>query len=149
MATEINGNAAAWFVCRHSREGRGERLAFADPWRTLSYSELDTASTRFANALRAAGVQREQRIALLMLDTVDFPVVFWGALRAGVVPVLVNTLLPADQVGYILADSRAAALVISAPLLPGLRPELHKLQELRRIVVSAPDGSPPTGTRPA
>ena len=55
---------------------------------------------------------------MLMLDTVDFPVVFWGALRAGVVPVPINTLLTAGLVGYILADSRAEAIVISAPLLP-------------------------------
>ena len=56
-----------------------------------------------------------------MLDTVDFPIAFWGALRAGIVPVPINTLLPPEITGYILKDSRAAALFVSAPLLEPLR----------------------------
>src|SRR6266568_3816417 len=137
--TGSNGNAVDYFVDRHVREGCGERLAFVDPWRRLTYGEVAAASGRFAAGLRAAGIERERRIALVMLDTVDFPIAFWGALRAGVVPVPINTLLPADITGYILGDSRAAALVVSAPLLAALRPELDRLQ-LGRVIVSAPDG---------
>ena len=122
-----NGNAVDYFIDRHLREGRGDRLAVADPWRSLTYAELAADSARFAAGLRAAGIKRERRIALVMLDTVDFPIAFWGALRAGVVAVPINTLLPADITGYILGDSRAAALVVSAPLLDPLRPELKQL----------------------
>src|SRR5947207_528289 len=138
--TDSNGNAVDYFIDRHLREGRGDRLAFADPWRSLTYAELAAASGRFAAGLRAAGIERERRIALVMLDTVDFPIAFWGALHAGVVPVPINTLLPPDITGYILGDSRAAAVVVSAPLLAPLRPALDGL-EPRRIIVSAPDGS--------
>src|SRR5436190_8463135 len=137
--TDANGNAVDYFIDRHLREGRGDRLAFADPWRSLTYAELAAASARFAAGLCAAGIERERRIALVMLDTVDFPIAFWGALRAGVVPVPINTLLPADITGYILGDSRAAALVVSAPLLAPLRPELDKLN-FDRVIASAPDG---------
>ena len=135
-----NGNAVDYFIDRHVREGRGERLAFADPWRSLTYGELAAASARFAAGLRAAGIERERRIALVMLDTVDFPIAFWGALRAGVVPVPINTLLPPDITGYILGDSRAAALVVSAPLLAALQPQIDRLG-LGRVIVSAPDGT--------
>jgi len=137
-----NGNAADYFIERHLREGRGERLAFADPWRSLTYAELSGASARFAAGLQAAGIERERRIALLMLDTIDFPIAFWGALRAGIVPVPINTLLPADVTEYILRDSRAAALVVSAPLLEPLRPLLDRLPGLRQIIVSQPNGEP-------
>src|SRR5579862_2330327 len=136
--TEGNGNAVDYFVDRHVREGRGDRLAFVDPWRSLSYAELAQSSARFAAGLRAAGVEREQRVALVMLDTVDFPVAFWGALRAGVVPVPINTLLPPEITGYILEDSRAAALFVSVPLLAPLLPVVDGLG-LRRVVVSTPD----------
>src|SRR5437763_16456438 len=146
--TESNGNAVDYFIDRHLREGRGGRLAVADPWRSLTYAELAAASARFAAGLRAAGIERDRRIALVMLDTVDFPIAFWGALRAGVVPVPINTLLPADITGYMLGDSRAAALVVSAPLLAALRPELDRL-ELGRIIVSAPDGGAPALAPPA
>ncbi len=138
--TGTNGNAVDYFVDRHVREGRGGRLAFADPWRSLTYGELAAASARFAVALWAAGVQREQRIALVMLDTVDFPIAFWGAIRAGVVPVPINTLLPADITGYILEDSRAAAVFVSAPLLAPLAPAIERLG-LGRTVASVPDGN--------
>ena len=133
---EADGNAYDWFVARHLREGRGARLAFADPWRSLSYAELDAAAGRFAAGLAATGIEREQRIALVMLDTIDFPIAFWGALRAGVIPVPINTLLPADITGYILQDSRAAALFISAPLLEALKPAARRVG---RIIVSHPD----------
>ena len=136
--SEASGNAVDYFIDRHLREGRGERLAFVDPHRSLTYAQLYEATCRFAAGLRAAGIERERRIALVMLDTVDFPVAFWGAIRAGVIPVPINTLLPADITGYILADSRAAALFISAPLLPALRPAARRVG---RIVTSNPDGS--------
>jgi 4-hydroxybenzoate-CoA ligase len=136
--SEANGNAADYFVARHLREGRGDRIAFTDPWRSLTYAELDAASARFAAGLRQAGIERERRIALVMLDTIDFPIAFWGALRAGVIPVPINTLLPADITGYILQDSRAAALFVSAPLLDPLRAVTRRVG---RVVVSNPDGS--------
>ena len=112
-----DGNAVGYFVERHVGTGRGGVVAFRDPWRSLTYGALDDATRRFAGALRAAGVARERRVALLLLDTIDFPIAFWGAIRAGVMPVPINTLLTHEMVGYILADSRAEALVISAPLV--------------------------------
>ena len=127
------GNAVDWFVDRHVRTGAGDRLAFRDPWRDLTYGQLAAATHRFANALRAAGIERERRIALLLNDTVDFPIAFWGALRAGVVPVPINTLLTADMVAYILADCRAEAVVVSG----GWTGESGAL---KRIVVSQPNG---------
>ncbi|HEY1931785.1 MAG TPA: benzoate-CoA ligase family protein [Acetobacteraceae bacterium] len=138
-----DGNAVHWFVDRHLAEGRGDAPVFFDPWRSLTYATLAEHTHRFADALRAAGIGRERRMAMLLLDTVDFPIAFWGALRAGVVPVPTNTLLTHEMVGYILADSRAEALVISAPLVPSLLPVLHSLPELRRIIVAQPDGTAP------
>jgi 4-hydroxybenzoate-CoA ligase len=133
---EPNGNAADYFVARHLREGRGDRVAFVDPWRSLTYTELDAASSRFAAGLKAAGIERERRIALVMLDTIDFPIAFWGALKAGVIPVPINTLLPPDITGYILQDSRAAALFVSAPLCAPLQPFAPD-----RLYVVATDGN--------
>ncbi|MEJ0020257.1 MAG: benzoate-CoA ligase family protein [Acetobacteraceae bacterium] len=139
----MSGNAVDWFVDRHAHEGRADAEVFRDPWRALSYGVLTEATRRFAGALQAADVVRERRIVLLLMDTVDFPIAFWGAIRAGVVPVPVNTLLTPDVVGYILADSRADALVISAPLVAPLLPVLRGIGGLRRIIVAQPEGSAP------
>jgi 4-hydroxybenzoate-CoA ligase len=144
--TPDHGNAVGYFVDRHGSEGRGDAVAFHDPWRSLTYGALAVATRRFAGALRAAGVARERRVAMLLPDTVDFPIAFWGAIRAGVVPVPINTLLTHEVVGYILADSRADALVISAPLVASLLPVLHSIPDLRRIIVAEADGGTPATT---
>jgi 4-hydroxybenzoate-CoA ligase len=144
-------NAVTWFLDRHLAEGRGGATAFTDPHRSLTYAGLAELSARVADGLLAAGIGRERRLAMLMLDTVDFPPLFWGAVRAGIVPIPINTLLPAEQVAYILEDSRAEALAISAPLLPALRHVVARMPGLKLVLVAAVDGGAlealPEGTR--
>jgi 4-hydroxybenzoate-CoA ligase len=83
----------------------------------------------------------EERAALIALDTLDWPVIFWGCLKAGVVPVAVNTLLTAEQYRHVLADSRARALFVSAPLLGTVRPALEGLPHLRQVFVLGGEGA--------
>ena len=125
-----DGNAVDWFLDRHVREGRGDRIAFTDPTRSISYADLARDSARFSDALIKAGIERECRIALVMLDTVDFPIAFWGALRAGAVPVPINTLLTPETTEYILRDSRAVAVVVAESLVEAL----PKISSVRVIV---------------
>jgi len=80
-------NAVSWLLDRNVDEGRGAKLAFTDTVSELTYRDLQRQSCRVANLLRRLGVRREERVAMIMLDTVDFPVVFLGAIRAGIVPV--------------------------------------------------------------
>jgi 4-hydroxybenzoate-CoA ligase len=138
----VQGNAVDWFVDRHPRDGGGARVAFQDSWRSLTYEGLADAARRFAGALRAADIGRERRVVLLLQDTIDFPIAFWGALRAGVVPVPINTLLTAETVGYILQDSRAEAVVVSAGLTAALGATLRSAG-LKRVIVAEADGSEP------
>jgi 4-hydroxybenzoate-CoA ligase len=132
------GNAADWFVDRHARDGAADRPAFRDPWRSLTYGALLTATQRFAGALLRAGIGREQRVVILLQDTIDFPIAFWGCLRAGVVPVPINTLLTPETVAYILADSRAQAVIASTD-------QAAALAGVPRVIVSSPDGDPACG----
>jgi 4-hydroxybenzoate-CoA ligase len=134
-------NAAVDMVDRNVAEGRGDRIAFIDPTERLTYAELQRRCDRMANLLATYSVPREARVALLLLDTVDFPVAFWGSIKAGVIPVALNTLLTSEQYAYILSDSRVRALIVSAPLLPVLQPILGQLPFLKHIFVSG--GEPP------
>ncbi|MFT4096877.1 MAG: benzoate-CoA ligase family protein, partial [Rhodoblastus sp.] len=131
-------NACEALLDRNLAEGRGEKLAFVDPARGLTYSQLATETRKFANVLKEMGVRREQRVALALVDTVDWPVVFLGAIRAGIVPVCLNTLLTSEQYAYMLADSRATVLLVSPALLPVLRPALAKAPDLAHVVVVGP-----------
>ena len=77
----------------------------------------------------------EERLGILLYDTVDFPVAFWGAVRAGIVALPLNTLLTAEQYTYVLGDSRTKAIVIAAPLAKTLIPILDRLPQLRTIIL--------------
>ena len=137
-----NDNACADLLDRNVEQGRGDKLAFMDPQRKLTYGELQAETRRFARLLRALGVRREERIALAMLDTVELPIAFLGAIRAGVAPIPLNTLLATEQYAYMLADSRARALCLSSALLPILEPILSKLPDLVHVIVVG-GGAPP------
>ena len=89
--------------------------------------------------LRRLGVRREERVAMIMLDTVDFPAVFLGAIRAGIVPVPLNTLLTSDQYAYVLADCRARVLFISEALLPVVKDMLGRMPDLEHVIVAGND----------
>jgi 4-hydroxybenzoate-CoA ligase len=128
-------NAAADFIDANVARGLGAKIAFTDGARTLSYRALQERSCRFANALKAMDVREENRVILLCHDTVDLPVAFWGAIRAGIVPIPLNTLLTPEQYAYLLADSRAAAIVVAAPLAPMALALRHRAPRLREIIV--------------
>jgi 4-hydroxybenzoate-CoA ligase len=135
MAEMAVYNAASDLIDRNIAAGRGDKPAFIDRQRRLTYAELERDTARAANYLRGLGLRREERVALVLLDTVDFPVLFLGAIRAGIVPVPLNTLLTAEQYAYILADMRARVVFVSEPLLPVL--EQAKLIDVEFIVVGA------------
>ncbi len=126
-------NACADLLDRNVAEGRGSKIAFIDPQNQVTYEGLMKASARVANLLRSHGVRREDRVAIVMLDTVDWPAVFLGAIRAGVVPVPLNTLLPAETYRYMLADSRAKALFVSSPLYASVAFVLEGLPDLENV----------------
>jgi 4-hydroxybenzoate-CoA ligase len=128
-------NAAADFIDINIARGLGAKRAFVDPFRELSYGELQTATFQFADAMKALGLRQESRIVLLLLDTVEFPIAFWGAIRAGIVPIPLNNLLATDQYTYILNDCRAEAILISAPLFEIIEPVLADLTYLKHVIV--------------
>src|SRR3984885_4164431 len=129
-------NAVTWLLDRNVDEGRGDKLAFTDTVSEMTYGQLQKQSRRLANLLRRLGVHREQRVAMIMLDTTDFPVVFLGAMRAGVVPIPLNTLLTADQYAYVLADCRARVLFISEALLPVIKDIVGRMPDLAHVIVA-------------
>jgi len=142
----MTGNAASWFVDRHVEEGRGGKVAFREvdgKKRSLSYGQLAEEAGRFAGALNRHGVRREERIAMIVRDQIEFPVVFWGSLKAGAVPVPVNTLLSGSVYEAILNDSRASILVVSEQLWDVVRTAIQDNRFLRAVVVI---GEGPEGT---
>jgi len=129
-------NAATWFVDRHIVEGRAARLAVIHEGRRLTYGDVAAGANRLGNALRRLGVQREQRVVLLLHDSPQFVWSFWGTLKIGAVPIPTNTLLKPRDYEYILRDSRAEVAIVSEALAPALAEAGLRAPALRHIVVA-------------
>ena len=133
-------NAAHDLVARNLEAGRADKIAYIDDAGRYTYGELDARINRAANALGSLGLGMEDRLLLAHLDTIDFPAVFLGAIKAGIVPVAANTLLTTADYRFMLDDSRAVALVVSEALLPVLEPALASARFLRHVIVSGQSG---------
>jgi benzoate-CoA ligase family protein len=133
-------NAAVDFIDRHLDEGRGDKVAFIDDTGELTYRALAEHVNRVGNGLLELGVQMEQRVLMVMVDTVRFPAVFFGAIKIGAVPVPVNTLLTAADYDELLRDSRARVLIVSASLYDKLAPILPGQPFLEHIVIDGDVG---------
>ena len=134
-------NAAHDLIERNLRAGRGDKLAFIDDRGSCSYAELARRVNRFASSLASLGLRAEDRVMVCMLDTIDWPVAFLGAIKAGVVPVAVNTLLKPQDYEYMLRDSRARVLFVSQALLPSFEGLATTLPTLAHVVVSSSPGA--------
>jgi 4-hydroxybenzoate-CoA ligase len=146
-AAPANANAALYFVDRHIAEGRADKPAFIEAdgqQRRLTYGDLATESGRFAGALIRSAVRREERVAMVIRDQIEFPIVFWGAMKAGAIPVPINTLLSSAVYEQIIADSRATVLVVSEELWEVVEPAIRDNTALRAVVVI---GAAPGGTK--
>ena len=134
-------NAASDLLSHNLINGRRDKLAFIDDQTSITFGQLDERTNAFGNALRSLELQAEQRILLCLHDTIDFPTTFLGAIKVGVLPIPVNTLLTANDYEYMLSDSRAKIAVISAALLPIFLPLLSKISTLEKIIVSGLDSN--------
>src|SRR5439155_9316916 len=129
-------NVASYFVDRNVDEGRGTATAVICGGRALTYADVQELANRSGNALLELGVQMEDRVVLLCLDTPEFLAAFWGAIKIGAVPVPVNTLLRTADYRYLLNDSRAKVAVVSAPLLGEADGAVTQAPALRHVLVT-------------
>src|SRR6476659_9900253 len=132
-------NFAADILDRNLAAGRANKPVFIDQRGSWTYGELAARVNRFGAALRAKGIRREERILICLLDTIDWPTAFLGALKAGVVAVPVDTLMTEADYAFRLADSRASMLVVSDVLLPRFEKLIAACPDLAHVVVSGAD----------
>ncbi|HLH75575.1 MAG TPA: benzoate-CoA ligase family protein [Candidatus Binataceae bacterium] len=128
-------NAASHFIDRHLNEGRGAKIAFIDDRGPHSYAALAARVNRAGNVLRSLGVRMEERVMLCLHDSVDFIALFWGAVKIGAVPVPVNTLLKPADYDFMLRDSRARVLAISADVVERVEPLLANHAGLQAVLI--------------
>ena len=125
--------------------GRGEKTAISCADERVTYGELYARACGVASLLHDEGVEPGERVLLVMDDCVEFPAVFLGAIRAGVVPVPVNPFYAAEEYDYFVADSGAAVAVVDAERAEKIRaPRVVTVDELE----GARDDTSPAATSP-
>jgi len=137
-------NAAQTFIDAH-RGVRDDRVAIRCQGATVTYGQLAANVDRAGNAFREIGIGLEQRVVILCADSPAFVYAFFGAIKLGAIPVPANTLLTAHDLGYILADSRARAIVVSAPLVPKVLEARAAAPLLRHVIVAGAEAGAGAG----
>ena len=136
-------NIAAAILDRNVAEGRGDKIAIYCEGETYTYAQIVEMSNRVGNALLGLGIDMEQRVGLLLLDSPQFAASFFGAIKIGAVPVPMNTTMRPNDYVYMLNDSRARVLLTHASLWQTLQQMRPKLKYLRHIVIINNTGTPP------
>ena len=137
-------NAATYFIDRHIKEGRGDKIAIYHKDRKVTYRELQEMVNRAGNALLDLGVEMENRVLLILLDCPEFIFSFFGAIKIGAIPVPINTMLRPNDYQYFLEDSRSKMLIVSEEMLPRIEPIKDKAKYLKCIVVVGKGGRYPS-----
>lgn len=117
-------NTSVYLIDRHLDEGRSDKPAFLTDTETVTYGELADRVKRCGNVLLDAGLRPGDRMLMAVKDCPAFVFLFFGAIRAGIVPVPLNTLLRAQDYQYMIEDSACAGLVYSSDFAAEMEPAL-------------------------
>ena len=128
-------NAANWLVDRHVEAGNGARIAVESGERKYTYADMQCELFRVQHALSVLQVRQEDRVALVLNDEVAFPSWFLGSMRSGIVPIPLSTMLNGEELGFVIDDSRASVVVLSAPYAKWLPTIRSIAQDLKRAVI--------------
>ena len=122
----------------------GHRCAVTGPLGSRTYAELAADACGFGAGLLSLGLHRGDRVLLFLDDTPVYPAAIFGAIRAGLVPLLINTLTPPDLLQFYLADSGATVAICDAAFIERFNAEACRNTKLQAVVVTNGE-APPLG----
>ena len=128
-------NCVSTFVDRHVEEGRDDKVAIYYKDAIYTYGDLYKNVNRVGNFLKELGVERENRIFLLLPDSPELVFSLFGTMKIAAVFISINTRLTPDLYAYMLNDSRAKVLIIHKSLLDKLKPVEKELRFLKHKIV--------------
>ena len=128
-------NVAVHMIDRHIDEGRSDRTAYITEQETVSYGQLAERVNRCGNALLNAGIPTGSRMLMIVKDCPEFVYLYYGAIKAGIIPVPINTLLRAADYQYMVDDSKCAALIYSPDFEAEVGPALAAVSRRPPVVV--------------
>jgi benzoate-CoA ligase family protein len=129
-------NVAVPFIDRHLLEGRKDKVIIRETGgEEVTYGQLSERVNQSGNALKKLGLNSGDRLLMMVKDSAEFFYLFWGAIKAGIVPVPLNTLLRAKDYAFMIEDSGCAAVVYSTEFRNEVEPALEMLSVKPEIVL--------------
>ncbi|MEK9677148.1 MAG: benzoate-CoA ligase family protein [Rhodospirillaceae bacterium] len=129
-------NAAVPFIDRHLDEGRGDKVAITvHGGGTVTYATLAEMVNRAGNALTGLGIEQGDRILMMIKDGPEFFYAFWGAIKAGLIPVPLNTLLRAKDYAYMIENSECKGVIYSVEFANEVKPALEQANHAPAVVL--------------
>ena len=154
-----NFNVAVPFIDRHLDEGRGQRIALRHQGGEVSYAQLAENASRAGNALLSLGLAPGERLIMAAVDEPIFFYVFWGAIKAGIIPIAASTFLKTADYKFLARDAGCSAFVYSSALaaeaaeVAGASPQLRVVLPLdgpgslaERMATASPELAPHPAT---
>jgi acyl-CoA synthetase (AMP-forming)/AMP-acid ligase II len=141
----MKNNLGLFLEKRARLSPRLEALVEVERGRRFSYAELDARANRTANALLAQGVRPGDRVALLMMNGVEYLESYFALAKLGAVMVPLNWRLVPDELAFILRDAGAGVLIYDSEFDAGVA-ALRGLETPVRLWLRAGEGAPPEGT---
>jgi len=131
-------NAAVPMVDRHPGEGRAEKIVIrCVDGATVSYRQLQRRVNQCGNYLLTSGFKSGDRILIVIKDCPEFFYLFWGAIKVGVIPVPINTILRSKDYRFFIDDLQCKGLfysnVYSNEVLPAIESACHKPENVLSV----------------
>jgi len=128
-------NAATTFVDENIQAGRGNKTAIYYLDQQLTYQTVFERVNQSGNALKALGLDIEQRVLLVLPDCPEFVFGFFGAMKIGAVPIPTNPWMNAKDYEYLLTDSKAKVMIVHDSVLPEVEKIWDKPLHLKHVLV--------------
>ena len=124
------------FIVRNSSSKTLAKTAFIDNNKSISYENLFYNIKKFAYSLNKIGLKENNRVLIVLEDSIDFPIAFLGSIWRGIIPICINTMLPENDYRYMIEDSETDAIIVSSSRYKTIKNAIKKSKSKAKIIVS-------------
>src|SRR5215813_11705852 len=128
-------NLATYYLDARIEEGFGDKIAVYCGNKQYTYLDVQRMANQVGNALQRLGVEMEDRVLIVLPDSIEFVAAWFGVAKVGAVIAMVNTILPTADYEYYLDYTRAKVALVHVSVMERFAPAASHSRYLRHTVV--------------
>src|ERR1041385_757979 len=128
-------NMTTYFLDSRIEEGLGDKVAVYYGEKSYTYADVQSMANRVGNALTHLGIEMEDRVLIVLPDSVEFVAAWFGIAKIGAVITMVNTILPSSDYEYYLEYTRAKVAIVHADVMERFTPAASNSPFLRHTII--------------